>query len=118
MSKLCRFATHWELRVFRRTLAVIVLLSIAIFSLTMFVLPASERPFGLIALGAIGPIGLLIRRRIDRHGLECLRACNFRICPQCRYDLHAVPERCPECGLAFTEETLKSCWLKQYHAPE
>lgn len=45
-----------------------------------------------------------------------LRKRGYRVCPGCMYDLEALEEsgKCPECGLAFSPESLKSTWEGLY----
>jgi len=51
------------------------------------------------------------RRRVSRF-FDGLARQEFLICPDCHYALvaHAQGGRCPECGYAFTPETLQADW--------
>ncbi len=47
----------------------------------------------------------LLRRRAE--------ACGFRLCDACTYDLRGVETGvCPECGEAFTAQTLRERWTE------
>jgi len=61
---------------------------------------------GLIGAGFVW--GLLRRRRFFRR----LEKRDFLVCPDCHYSLvaHAAGGRCPECGYAFTPESLLQDW--------
>jgi hypothetical protein len=60
-----------------------------------------DLPYWAIAfLTAIPPAVPLIRRRTRRNQRE-------GTCPQCRYDVRATSQRCPECGLVMKEQPPK-----------
>jgi hypothetical protein len=48
--------------------------------------------------------------------LAHLRATDFRVCPDCSYDLSAStgPVTCPECGQPHTPESLRQRWTEVY----
>jgi len=45
-----------------------------------------------------------------------LRKKGYKVCPGCMYDLESLEDQgvCPECGLAYTPEGLKSMWEGLY----
>lgn len=65
-----------------------------------------------VILGSFLFAQLVIRPRRKREFQARLRACNDRICPQCMYSLEdGRPDGvCPECGTAYTDESLHSAW--------
>ncbi len=63
-----------------------------------------------IPLSAAG--GILCIRRHRKHLFDRLEREGFLVCPDCHYSLagHAGGGRCPECGYAFTPESVVADW--------
>jgi hypothetical protein len=67
--------------------------------------------FVLIPAGPALSIGnFVIRRRLERR----TRIHDCRVCSECGYLLHGLPDagRCPECGVEYEWTKLKQQWQK------
>jgi hypothetical protein len=69
-----------------------------------------------IVLAIGGNAGYLRLRAIHPHDLSRLCQSGCRLCPECDYDLSACPASgdCPECGRAYTPQSLKKHWESLY----
>jgi hypothetical protein len=56
----------------------------------------------LIAFAACGLAGCLITAGILLHVARWNRRFHSLHCPECNYDIHVTPHRCPECGWEST----------------
>jgi hypothetical protein len=72
---------------------------------------------GAVLVGAFVIRWLGYRGRMKQ--LAALRKIDFRVCPGCSYDLRALEAEgvCPECGKAFTQDTLADDWKWFFSAP-
>ena len=69
--------------------------------------------FGLVAgFFALRFVMTLVRHRRGRRLLEKVRACGYRVCPECHYSLVGSPDEgcCPECGEAYGLKHLAYIW--------
>lgn len=47
---------------------------------------------------------------------KLIRSCGYRFCPDCNYDLRAIPDTqtCPECGATYPAKERELIWRDRY----
>jgi hypothetical protein len=70
--------------------------------------------WGLAVFAVPSVIVAIAQKRKRAHTQQWLRSLDYRVCPECLYDLSGIesPGRCPECGLEFRSVELVETWRR------